>query len=428
MLIMERDLNESSRVLTVQEAEADAYDVERVRADFPILSTQVHGHPLCYLDNAASAQKPRAVLDAVRDAYETTYANVHRGVHYLSERATAEYEAARTKARRFLNARHDNEIVFTRGATESINLVAASFGRAFLAPGDEIIISEVEHHSNIVPWQMLRDSHGVVLKVAPISDDGELDFEGFENLFTERTKLVAISHMSNALGTIQPARRIVDAARARGARVLFDGCQAAIHLPVDVQDLDCDFYAFSGHKIYGPSGIGVLYGKAELLDALPPYQGGGEMIKTVTFEETTWADAPARFEAGTPSIVQAIGLGAALDYVTGVGKERIALHESDVLGYATQRLSAIDGLRLFGTAPAKASVLSFTMDCAHPHDVATVLDRSGVAVRAGHHCAQPLMKRLGVTATSRASFAMYSTRAEVDALADALESVREIFA
>jgi cysteine desulfurase/selenocysteine lyase len=425
---MERDVNEPSRAFAVPGEDAAAYDVERVRADFPILSTQVHGHPLCYLDNAASAQKPRAVLDVVRDAYETTYANVHRGVHYLSERATAEYEGARKKVQRFLNARHDSEIVFTRGATESINLVAASFGRAFLAPGDEIIISEVEHHSNIVPWQMLRDSHGVVLKVAPISDDGELNMARFETLFTARTKLVAISHMSNALGTIQPVRRIVDAARSHGARVLFDGCQAAIHLPVDVQDLDCDFYVFSGHKIYGPSGIGVLYGKADLLDAMPPYQGGGEMIKTVTFEESTWADPPARFEAGTPSIVQAIGLGAALDYVTGVGKEGIARHESDVLAYATQRLAAIEGLRLFGTAPAKASVLSFTLACAHPHDIATVLDRSGVALRAGHHCAQPLMRRLGVTATARASFAMYSTRAEVDALADALESVREIFA
>ena len=425
---MERDVNEPSRVFSVFGEDAAAYDVERVRADFPILSTQVHGHPLCYLDNAASAQKPRAVLDVVRDAYETTYANVHRGVHYLSERATAEYEGARKKVQRFLNARHDSEIVFTRGATESINLVAASFGRAFLAPGDEIIISEVEHHSNIVPWQMLRDSHGVVLKVAPISDDGELNMARFEALFTARTKLVAISHMSNALGTIQPVRRIVDAARSHGARVLFDGCQAAIHLPVDVQDLDCDFYVFSGHKIYGPSGIGVLYGKADLLEAMPPYQGGGEMIKTVTLEESTWADPPARFEAGTPSIVQAIGLGAALDYVTGVGKEGIARHESDVLAYATQRLSAIEGLRLFGTAPAKASVLSFTLACAHPHDIATVLDRSGVALRAGHHWAQPLMRRLGVTATARASFAMYSTRAEVDALADALESVREIFA
>ena len=425
---MERDVNEPSRVFSVPGEDAAAYDVERVRADFPILSTQVHGHPLCYLDNAASAQKPRAVLDVVRDAYETTYANVHRGVHYLSERATAEYEGARKKVQRFLNARHDSEIVFTRGATESINLVAASFGRAFLAPGDEIIISEVEHHSNIVPWQMLRDSHGVVLKVAPISDDGELNMARFEALFTARTKLVAISHMSNALGTIQPVRRIVDAARSHGARVLFDGCQAAIHLPVDVQDLDCDFYVFSGHKIYGPTGIGVLYGKADLLEAMPPYQGGGEMIKTVTLEESTWADPPARFEAGTPSIVQAIGLGAALDYVTGVGKEGIARHESDVLAYATQRLAAIEGLRLFGTAPAKASVLSFTLACAHPHDIATVLDRSGVALRAGHHCAQPLMRRLGVTATARASFAMYSTRAEVDALADALESVREIFA
>ena len=417
-------MNEASPRLTNP---ADSYDVDGIRADFPALDLEVHGHRLCYLDNAASAQKPRQVIDAVRDVYESSYANVHRGVHFLSERATARYEDARAAVRRFLNARHTGEIVFTGGATESINLVAASYARTFLQAGDEIVVTHLEHHSNIVPWQMVRDAKGLVLKVAPISDDGEFLFGAFEKLLTPRTRLVAVSHMSNALGTVLPVKRIAEAAHACGAKVLIDGCQAVTHLPVDVQDIDCDFYVFSGHKIYGPSGIGVLYGKAELLESMPPYQGGGEMIKTVTFEETTWADPPARFEAGTPPIVQAIGLGVALEYVSGIGKERIARHERDVLGYATQRLAAIDGVRVFGTAPSKASVLSFELDCAHPHDVATVLDRSGVAVRSGHHCAQPLMQRFGVTAMVRASFAMYSRRAEADALAEALETAKGIF-
>ena len=421
---MGRDMNEASPRFIEP---ADSYDVDGIRADFPALDIEVRGHRLCYLDNAASAQKPRQVIDAVRDVYETSYANVHRGVHFLSERATARYEDARASARRFLNARHTGEIVFTGGATESINLVAAGYARTFLEAGDEIVVSHLEHHSNIVPWQMVRDEKGLVLKVAPIGDDGEFLFEAFEKLLTPRTRLVAVSHMSNALGSVLPVKRIVEAAHACGAKVLIDGCQAATHLPVDVQDIDCDFYVFSGHKIYGPSGIGVLYGKAELLESMPPYQGGGEMIKTVTFEETTWADPPARFEAGTPPIAQAIGLGAALEYVSGIGKARIARHEKDVLGYATQRLAAIDGVRVFGTAPGKASVLSFELSCAHPHDVATVLDRSGVAVRSGHHCAQPLMRRFGVTAMVRASFAMYSKRAEADALAEALETAKGIF-
>ena len=407
---------------------APAYDVDRIRADFPILTLKVRGRPLCYLDNAASAQKPRQVLDTMCDVYETSYANVHRGVHYLSEHATDRYETARSTVQRFLGAASPREIVFTRGATEAINLVAASYARAFLEPGDEIVISELEHHSNIVPWQMVRDEKRLVLKAAPIGDDGEFHLEAFERLLGPRTRLVAISHMSNVLGTVLPAKAICAAAHAVGAKVLLDGCQAAMHVPVDVREIGCDFYVFSGHKIYGPSGVGVLYAREDLLHAMPPYQGGGDMIKTVTLERSTWADPPAKFEAGTPPIVQAIGLGAALDYVTAVGREAIAAHEADVLGHATQRLAAIDGLKLIGTAPGKASVISFTMDCAHPHDIATVLDHEGVAVRAGHHCAQPLMRRLGLTATARASLAMYSTRAEVDALAKALETARGIFA
>ena len=407
--------------------EARPLDVARVRRDFPILGREVHGKPLVYLDNAASAQKPRHVIDTVRDVYENEYANVHRGVHYLSERATKRYEGARETVCRFLNARSAREIVFTHGGTEAINLVASSYGRHFLEPGDEIIISVFEHHSNIVPWQLARDAKGLVLKAAPVTDDGELPIDAFERLFTPRTKLVAISHMSNVLGTVFPARQIAEIAHAHGAKVLFDGCQAACHLGVDVQEIDCDFYVFSGHKVYGPSGIGVLYAKGELLASMPPYQGGGEMIARVTLEKTTWAPPPARFEAGTPPIVQAIGLGAALDYLASVGRERIAAHEADLTKYAMQRLAAVDGLRLIGTAPAKSSVVAFTLDAVHPHDVATVLDRAGIALRAGHHCAQPLMQRLGVTATARASFAMYNTRAEVDALGAALESVREFF-
>ena len=403
------------------------YDVDRVRADFPILGREVYGRPLVFLDSAASAQKPRAVIDAESSVYENDYANVHRGVHFLSEHATARFEGARETVQRFVNAAHSHEIVFTRNGTEAINLVAASFGRSTLSAGDEIIISELEHHSNIVPWQLLRDEKDIVLKIAPISDDGELLIHEFEKLLSPNTKLVAISHMSNVLGTILPARDIVAKAHAVGAKVLFDGCQAVSHVPVDVRALDCDFYIFSGHKLYGPSGIGILYGKEALLDAMPPYQGGGEMISRVTFEQSTWAPLPHKFEAGTPAIAQAIAFGAAIDYVSAFGLDRIAAHESDLLTYATQRLAAIKGLNIIGTAPGKASVLSFTLDGVHPHDIATVVDRAGVAIRAGHHCALPLMERMGVPATARASFALYNLRSEVDALGEALEQAQGIF-
>ncbi|MHA1570868.1 MAG: cysteine desulfurase [Alphaproteobacteria bacterium] len=404
-----------------------AYDVERIRQDFPILAREIHGKPLVYLDNAASAQKPRAVIERVSKVYEQEYANVHRGVHYLSERATTLYEEARLKVRAFINAASHKEIIFTRNATESINLVAASYGRRFLAPGDEIIISELEHHANIVPWQMLRDEKGLVLRIAPISDDGEFLMDEFTKLLGPRTKLVAISHMSNALGTVLPVHAIIKAAHDVGAKVLIDACQAVTHFPVDVQALDCDFLVFSGHKLYGPSGIGILYGREELLDAMPPFMTGGEMINLVTFEATTFAALPNKFEAGTPAIAQAIGLGAAIDYVTGIGLGAIAEHERDILNYAHQRLAAIPGLRFVGTAPGKASIVSFTLDSAHPHDIATIVDRAGVAVRAGHHCAQPLMNRLGVHATTRASIGIYNTAADIDALANGLEQVVELF-
>jgi cysteine desulfurase/selenocysteine lyase len=407
---------------------ASTYDVARIRQDFPILSREIHGKPLVFLDTAASAQKPRRVIDCERQVYEEEYANVHRGVYYLSERATDRYEAAREAVRRFINAGATREIVFTRNATESINLVAASFGRHFLEPGDEIIISELEHHSNIVPWQLLRDERGIVLRVAPIGDEGEFLPEQYLKLLGPRTKLVAISHMSNVLGTILPIREIAKHAHDAGAKVLVDGCQAVTHFHVDVRKLDCDFYAFSGHKLYGPSGIGVLYAREELLAEMPPYMGGGEMISSVTLDKTTWAPLPHKFEAGTPAIAQAIALGAAVDYVTAVGLDRIVEHERLVLNHATQRLSAIPGLRVIGTAPGKAGVVSFTLDCAHPHDIATVVDRAGVAVRAGHHCAQPLMARMGVTATTRASLGLYNTLADIDTLASALEQVREFFA
>lgn len=415
----------------VDRAPADAavrpYDVARLRADFPILGRQVHGQPLVFLDSAASAQKPRQVIDTVRQVYEAEYANVHRGLYFLSERCTARYEAARQTARRFLNAAHDHEIVFTRNATEAINLVAASYGRRFLNAGDEVVISTMEHHSNIVPWQMLRDEKGLVLKVAPISDDGEFLLDRFAELLGPRTRMVAITHTSNVLGTVTPAERIVRLAHDVGAKVLLDGAQAAVHRRVDVQALDCDFYTFTGHKLYGPSGIGVLYAKAELLDAMPPYQGGGDMIANVSFERSTWAKPPHKFEAGTPAIAQAIGLGAAIDYVEAVGIERIAEHERDLLNYATQRLSAVKGLKLIGTAPNKASVISFTLEDAHPHDIGTVVDRAGVAIRAGHHCALPLMDRLGLPATARASFGLYNTRADADRLAEAVEMAAEMF-
>jgi len=404
-----------------------AYDVNAVRADFPILATEVHGKPVCFLDSGASAQKPRQVIDLVRWHYENEYANVHRGAYAFSENLTAAYEGAREKVRAFLNAPSERNVVFTSNTTAAINLVAYSFGLGMLKEGDEIIISDMEHHSNIVPWQLLRDMKGIVPKVAPISDDGELLMDDFKAMLTERTKLVAITHVSNVLGSIVPAKQIVEAAHAAGARVLFDGSQAVMHMPVDVQDLDCDFYVFTGHKLYGPTGIGVLYGKEEVLDAMPPFMGGGDMISSVAYDGSTWADLPAKFEAGTPPIVQAIGLGAAIDYVSSVGLHGIGAHEADLLQYATQRLSAIDDLKIIGTAAHKTAVVSFTMGDAHPHDIATIIDREGVCVRAGHHCAEPLMHRFGVTGTTRASFGMYNTREEVDVLAGALEKVKRIF-
>jgi cysteine desulfurase/selenocysteine lyase len=403
------------------------FDVRAARADFPALAQSVHGKPLVFLDSAASAQKPKAVLDAIADMYGHTYANVHRGVHALSERATARYEGARATVARFINASNAAEIVFTGGATDAINLVAQSFGPRFLKAGDEIVITELEHHSNIVPWQLLRDRLGLVLKAVPITDAGEITLDAVKRVIGPRTRLVAISHMSNALGSIQPVRDVCELAHAQGAKVLVDGCQAIAHLDVDVRALGCDFYVFSGHKIYGPTGIGVLWGRADLLQAMPPWRGGGEMIRTVTLQKSTFAEPPARFEAGTPPFVQAVGLAAALDYLGRFDRAQIHRHEADVLTYATAKLTALDGVKIIGTAPRKAAILSFTIDCAHPHDIATVLDRAGVAVRAGHHCAQPLMERLGVTATTRASFALYSTRSDADALSAAVQDVIGMF-
>ncbi len=404
-----------------------AYDVERVRADFPILEQEVFGRRLVYLDSAASAQKPRQVLDAMSEAYETYYSNVHRGVHRMSQLSTDAFEAGREKVARYVNAGGPDEIVFTRNATEALNLVADCFGRAFLETGDEVVISTLEHHSNIVPWQLLRERLGIVLRVAPIDDDGNFLLDEYEALLGPRTRLVAVAHVSNAIGTIVPIREVVRRAHARGVPVLVDGSQAAPHLAIDVQDLDADFYAFTGHKVYGPSGIGVLYGKRDLLNAMPPYQGGGEMITSVTFEKTEFKPAPHRFEAGTPAIVEAIGLGAAVDYVDGLGRDNIAAHESGLSAYATARLAQVPGLAIIGAPKEKASIVSFTMDSAHAHDIGTIVDRAGVAVRAGHHCAQPLMDRFGVAATARASFGIYNTRADVDALSDALGTVSEIF-
>jgi cysteine desulfurase/selenocysteine lyase len=404
-----------------------AYDVERVRADFPILEQEVFGRPLVYLDTAASAQKPRPVLDAMQEAYETYYSNVHRGVHRLSQLSTEAFEAGREKVARYINARSADEIVFTRNATEALNLVADCFGRAFLTAGDEVIISTLEHHSNIVPWQLLRDRIGIVLRIAPIDDAGNLLLDDYEALIGPRTRLVAMTHVSNAIGTIVPIEEVIRRAHARDVPVLVDGSQAAPHLVVNVQDLDVDFFAFTGHKVYGPSGIGVLYGKSERLNALPPYQGGGEMITSVSFEKSEFKAAPHRFEAGTPAIVEAIGLGAAVDYVESLGRDNIAAHEGGILAYATARLGQVPGLSIIGTARDKASIVSFTMKNAHAHDVGTVVDRAGVAVRAGHHCAQPLLRRFGLTATARASFGIYNTREEVDVLAEALGAVTEIF-
>lgn len=403
-----------------------AFDVERIREDFPILKREVYGRPLVYLDNAASAQKPRQVIQAMTDCMENHYSNVHRGVHRLSQEATDLYEGGRKKLAGFINAASDDEIVFTRGATEAINLVASSFGSQ-LEPGDEVIFTEMEHHSNIVPWHLLRDRAGITLKAVPITPEGELDMAAFDKLLTPKTKLVAVVHISNALGTINPIKEITEKAHAVGAKVLVDGCQALPHMAVDVRDLDVDFYAFSGHKMYGPTGIGALYGKKALLDSLPPYQGGGEMIASVTLEKSTFKKAPHRFEAGTPAIVEAVGIGAAVDYLQAVGLENVAAHEAGLLAYATQKLEAIEGLTLHGRAREKAGILSFTLDCAHPHDIGTIVDRTGVAVRAGHHCAQPVMDAFGVAATARASVGLYNTKAEIDALVEAIETVREFF-
>jgi cysteine desulfurase/selenocysteine lyase len=392
-----------------------------------MLRQTVRGKRLVYLDNAATSQKPQAVIDAVTRFYTSENANIHRGVHYLSERATVAYDEAREKVARFINARSSHEVIFTRGTTEGINLVAQSYGRTFLRPGDEILITGMEHHSNIVPWQLVCEQTGAVLRAARINDAGELDLESFSELLNDRTRLVALVHVSNALGTINPVKRLIALAHQRGIPVLLDAAQSAPHLPLDVQDLDCDFLAFSGHKVLGPTGVGVLYGRESLLERMPPYQGGGDMIATVTLERSTWAPLPAKFEAGTPMIAQVIGLGIALDYVSKVGLDAISAWEHQLLSYATERLASIDGVRLIGTAEQKASVLGFTLEGVHPHDIGTLLDDAGVAIRAGHHCAQPVMRHFGIPASARASFAFYNTREEADVLADSLIQVKRVF-
>ena len=416
-----------SRATAAQAAPA-ALDVDRLRQDFPILHQTVHGRPLVYLDNAASAQKPRQVIDAVAHFDATDYSNIHRGVHALSQRATAAFEAGRDAVRDFINAADRKEIIFTRGTTESINLVAQSFARTHLHLGDEIVVSAMEHHSNIVPWQMVCRERGAVLRVVPMNDAGELDLDAYDALLGPHTKLVSLVHVSNALGTINPVAEMTRRAHAHGIPVLLDGAQAVPHVPVDVQALDCDFYAFSSHKLFGPSGVGVLYGKAALLDAMPPYQGGGEMISVVTFEKSFYKGLPGKFEAGTPNITGVVGLGAAIAYVNAVGLPAMAAWEHELLDYATGLVAEIPGVRIIGTAREKASVLSFVIDGIHPHDVGTILDNAGIAVRAGHHCAQPVMQRFQVPATTRASFAFYNTRAEVEALAAGIRAVIEVFA
>jgi cysteine desulfurase/selenocysteine lyase len=403
------------------------FDVEKIRADFPILGQRVHGKPLVYLDNAATTQKPQAVLDAVNRYYTTENSNVHRGIHFLSEQATADYEDARSKVRDFIRASDVREIIFVRGTTEGINLVAQSYGRSFLKKGDEIIISAIEHHSNIVPWQILCEQVGAVLRVIPINHDGELVLEEYERLLNERTKFVSVGHVSNALGTVNSVKEIVASAHRYGARVLIDGAQAVSHMKVDVQDLDCDFYAFSGHKLFAPTGIGVLYGKSDLLEAMPPYQGGGDMISLVTFEKTHYNVLPYKLEAGTPHIEGVVGLGAAIDYIENIGLDAVAPHEQKLLAHATEALSDIRGLRIIGTAKQKAGVISFVLEGIHAHDVGTVLDREGIAIRAGHHCAMPVMQRFGVPATARASFALYNKSEEIDALVKAIHKVSEVF-
>lgn len=403
-------------------------DVARIRDDFPILQRQVRGNPLVYLDNAATSQKPQVVIDTITRFYAAENANIHRGVHYLSEHATAAYDEAREKVARFLNAQSSREIIFTRGTTEGINLVAQSYGRTNLKPGDDIVITTMEHHSNIVPWQLACEQTGAHLRVVPITDEGELELDALDRLLTDRTRLVAVVHLSNALGTINPVKKVTAIAHARGIPVLVDGAQSVAHLEIDVQDLDCDFFVFSGHKVLGPTGVGVLYGKERLLEHMPPYQGGGDMIATVTLQRSTWAPLPAKFEAGTPMIAQVLGLGAALDYLSAVGLERVGAWEQELLRHATERLTQIAGVRLIGMAREKASVLSFVLGGVHPHDIGTILDDAGVAIRAGHHCAQPVMERFGVPATARASFAFYNTPAEVDVLADGIKTVKKMFA
>jgi len=404
-----------------------AFDIEKVRADFPILQTEVHGHPLVYFDNAATSQKPKSMIDALVHYYEHDNANIHRGVHFLSEKATEEFEAARKTVQRFLNAKRPSEIIFVRGATEAINLVAQTYGRVHVNAGDEVIITAMEHHSNIVPWQMLCDEKHAKLRVAPINDRGELDLEKFEALLGPKTKMVALGHVSNALGTVNPIAKIIKLAHAKNIPVLIDGAQAAPRMPVDVQALDCDFYVFSGHKAYGPTGFGVLYGKQALLEAMPPYQGGGDMISSVSFEKTIYNKVPHKFEAGTPDMSGAVGLRAAIEYLESLGMENIAAYEHELLTYATEVISEIPGVRIIGTAKEKAGVLSFIIEGVHPHDIGTILDQEGIAIRAGHHCAQPVMERFGVDATARASFGLYNTKEEIDVLVRGIKKVQEVF-
>ena len=404
-----------------------AFDAEAVRREFPILSTSVHGKPLVFLDSGASAQKPRAVIEAISRVYETGYANIHRGVYQLSQVATEAYEGARAKVQRFIGAASPSEIVFTKGTTEAINLVASSYGARFLKAGDEVVLSVLEHHANIVPWQLLRERLGIVIRVVPVDASGAFMLDDYERLLSGRTRLVAVTQTSNALGTMPPVAEIIRMAPAAGAAVLIDGAQGIVHEPVDVKALDCDFYVFSGHKLYGPGGIGVLYGKQRLLETMPPYQGGGDMILSVSFEKTEFAPPPARFEAGTPPIADAVGLGAAIDFLSGLDRQAVAAHEAALLDVATARLSLIPGLKLYGTARPKAAIVSFTLDGVHPHDVGTILDHEGIAVRVGHHCAQPVMDRYGIPGTVRASFGLYNTQDDVEALVRGLEKVREIF-
>jgi cysteine desulfurase / selenocysteine lyase len=403
------------------------FNVEQIRKDFPILREQVHGKPLTYLDNAATTQKPQAVIDTLTQYYSKENANIHRGIFCLSEQATKRYKSARLKIQEFIGAASDKEIIFVRGTTEAINLVAQSYGRAFLKAGDEVLITHMEHHSNIVPWQMLGEEAGVKLKVAPINDQGELILEDFKKLLTDKVKFVSVVHVSNALGTVNPVKEIVRLAHAKGIPVLLDGAQAVAHTPVNVRDLDCDFYAFSGHKLLGPTGIGVLYGKKEFLEKMPPYQGGGDMIRSVMFEKTTYNDLPYKFEAGTPHIAGVIGLGVAIDYIRSIGLERIEAYEQELLKYGTEKLLQVPGLRLIGTAKQKSAILSFVLGDAHAHDIGTILDRQGIAIRAGHHCAMPVMERFHVPATTRASLAFYNTKEEIDRLVAALQEVTEVF-